>query len=46
MAVHAKDFLRHHQGARGILRAGAIGLQAKTIGSGERDHGHERFPSK
>jgi hypothetical protein len=46
MAVHTKNFLRHHQGARGILRAGAIGLQAKTISSGKGDHRHGRFPSK
>lgn len=30
--VFTKDFLRHHKALGGILRAGTIGLQAKTIG--------------
>jgi hypothetical protein len=30
--VLTKDFLRHHKASGGILRAGTIGLQAKTIG--------------
>ena len=45
MALAGTEGTEFHLGGRRILRAGAIGLQAKTIGGGEGDHGHGRFPS-